>query len=370
MITTSLIKTALTLAGKIISPLIFLLTILASYAGYINPLLWATPSVLVLVFPYVSILTIIVTAIWALRRKIMMTAMGVITIVICLPAIGQIFPLHFPKKAEAGEKTFTLMTWNVLHTDYQETPDCGYNRAVNYILKSGADIVCLQELYTLDGRDLRYYTPAMGDSIKAVYPYSASTTKVSDVKVLSKYPVKILTDSRTDHEGRTRRFFLFEVNIDGRPLTLCVTHLMSYSLTTEDREILQHIRGVKSAKESTQKFKASVYAKLKAAFRLRAENAIALREATEGIGGPLIVCGDFNDVAGSWAYRTIRGDDFKDAFTATAFWPTFTYNAHLFYFHIDHILYRGPIEALNWKRGDIRSSDHYPQTATFAFREN
>lgn len=367
MITKALIKTILTIAGKILSPLLFLLTIMASYAGYVNPQLWAFPSVLALTLPYVATLSIIVTAVWLLRRKIIMSALGIVTILICLPTLGQIFPLHFQKKAEKGEKTFSIMTWNVFHTWDQEPHDPDGNRSIDYILGCGADIVCLQELIYLDKREIANFTKAKADSLNKIYPYTGKTPFTSDVKVLSKYPIKCLSKTPLDENGMKRRFFIFELDVEGRKLHLAVVHLMSFGLSEQDREIIEHIRGMKSAKESTKTFKTSVYSKLKAAFRLRAQNAVALREATEGISGPLIVCGDFNDVPGSWAYRTIRADDFKDAYVQTAFWPTFTYNAHLFYFHIDHILYRGPLEALTWKRGDIRSSDHYPQMATFAF---
>ncbi len=370
MITKFVLSTALTIAGKILSSVIFLLTILASYAGYVNPHIWAFPSILTLTLPYVATLTIILTAIWVLRRKIIFSVLGGLTILICLPSLAQVFPMHFPKKAEKGEKTFTVMTWNVLHTHDQEQPDLKENRAIDYILSSGADIVCLQELLYLNGRDIPHYTDAMGKALKKAYPYTATTKWTSDVKVLSKYPVKIISGMPQDQTGNQRRFFVFELDVDGHKLYLATVHLASYSLTSEDREILERIHGVRSAKESTRKFKSSVYSKMKAAFRLRADNAAALRDEVSDLEGPLIVCGDFNDVPTSWAYRTIRGDDFKDAHQQTAFWPTFTYNAHYFYFHIDQILYRGPLEALNWKRGSIRTSDHYPQIATFAFTDD
>lgn len=46
-----------------------------------------------------------------------------------------------------------------------------------------------------------------------------------------------------------------------------------------------------------------------------------------------------------------------------------TYNKHLFWFHIDQILYRGAIRPLSVKKGSLKSSDHYPLTAEFEFRQ-
>lgn len=80
--------------------------------------------------------------------------------------------------------------------------------------------------------------------------------------------------------------------------------------------------------------------------------------------------GDFNDVAGSYAYRTIRSCGLKDAYAQTAFGPTITYNASRFYFHIDQIFYRGNLRAVSIWRGKSRSSDHYPVSATFLWDDN
>ena len=73
-----------------------------------------------------------------------------------------------------------------------------------------------------------------------------------------------------------------------------------------------------------------------------------------------MVCGDFNDVVDSWAYSVIAGDDMKDAYLEAGCGPLATYNAHNLYFNIDHILYRGKLKAVNFGKGNLKSSDHYP----------
>jgi endonuclease/exonuclease/phosphatase (EEP) superfamily protein YafD len=56
---------------------------------------------------------------------------------------------------------------------------------------------------------------------------------------------------------------------------------------------------------------------------------------------------------------------FKDAYRQCGFGPEITYNANKLYFRIDHILYRGDMDAINIRRGKLKSSDHYPLLATF-----
>ena len=63
------------------------------------------------------------------------------------------------------------------------------------------------------------------------------------------------------------------------------------------------------------------------------------------------------------------GKDFEDAYAQTGFGPMITYNKHLFWFHIDQILYRGAIRPLG-EKARLKSSDHYPPpTAEFEFRQ-
>ncbi len=82
---------------------------------------------------------------------------------------------------------------------------------------------------------------------------------------------------------------------------------------------------------------------------------------------PTIISGDFNDVAGSWAYRKLIQAGYTDAYAETAFGPTITYNQHMFFFHIDQVFFRGRIDTLSVKRLKLETSDHYPLMAEFAF---
>lgn len=368
MITKFVLNTVFTIALKVLSLVIFLITIMASYAGHVNPELWALPSILSLPLPYFAGATLILTLIWVIRRKIVFSFLGVGTILLCMPAMSQAFPISFPKKAEAGEKTFKLLTWNILHTQDQEQPDNPQNRAITFLTECGADIICLQEMDALDKRDIRHWTPELEANLRKVYPYEAGIVG-NDGKILSKYPLKMISNPTSiGHNGRD--FLEVEVNIDGHKVHILNVHLASYSLTSEDKEIIDEIRDTRSAKASVREFKASVLDKLKAAFRVRARNAQEIRDIIDATPGNVIVCGDFNDVPTSWTYRTVRGKDLEDAYAQTSFGPTFTYNAHHFYFHIDQILYRGDLKALSVKKEKIRSSDHYPLMATFAFPDN
>ena len=103
------------------------------------------------------------------------------------------------------------------------------------------------------------------------------------------------------------------------------------------------------------------------AYKKRNDDVRAIREVLEHVDGPVIICGDLNDVAESYAYRKLRSTDLKDARTETTLLPMVTFNRHAFPVGLDHVLYRGDLRALSLKRGDIKSSDHYPLMVQFEF---
>lgn len=113
--------------------------------------------------------------------------------------------------------------------------------------------------------------------------------------------------------------------------------------------------------------KSQLLSKLAEAFKIRAQQARAVRNVVDSIGGPFIVAGDFNDIPDCFAVRTIRGKDMHDAYADAAFGPAITYHGDRFYFRIDQVLYRGPFQAVGIERGSINSSDHNPLLTTFLF---
>lgn len=370
MISIPLLNPLLRLVLKILSVIVFILTILAAYGGKCNPEYMTIPAVLCLGFQYLACLTVVITVLWALSGRFIFTGLGVLTIVACLTPLSQVVPVKFSKNAAEGETTFKIISWNVLHTNDIRQPDSHTNRAVEYMIESGADVICLAELNNFSSNELKNASPALIDSLMRTYPFRAGLSS-TDIKILSKYPVDRSGQSLAGEKG-SHRFDFFKVHFPGgKVLNVGMVHLYSYDLSEEEREVVKDMKSVNGAKESVKEFKGSIMAKLRNAFKRRAENARNLRDVINNIrpNAPLIICGDFNDVPASWTYNLVKGDDMRDAYAETNFGPTFTYNLHLFYFHIDQMLYRGNLEALSLKVGKINTSDHYPLIGEFAFTE-
>ncbi len=183
---------------------------------------------------------------------------------------------------------------------------------------------------------------------------------------LSKYHATEIDTPQPDWGSGS--FCAYDVEVEGHEVTVVNCHLQSIGLTDDDKELYRELTDKElrnPSRSELSKVKNGIVTKLLAAFRIRAQQARYIKEFLATRKGNVILVGDFNDVPGSYAYRTIKSDGLKDAYSECAFGPTVTYNDNRFYFRIDQMLYRGDLEAVRIKRGDLRSSDHYPLLATF-----
>ncbi len=355
---------------KIISIILFVVTIASAYGGKIDPEYMTAPSVLVLALPYLAIATLIAGIAWLIDGRLIMTSLAALTIISCWGTLKNVTPVSFSKNPYNSTRTFRIISFNCLHLADTTKSKAPGNRAIKFLAECDADIICLQEIFNLeDAAEVHHWSRGLIDSLYAAYPYRAGTTDV-DLKVLSKYPVSLKNIKSNDPEeeamwSKWRRWRLFEVDINGFKLPIVNFHMTSYNLTDAEREVVTEIRGVSTAKKSYNEFRYEIFPKLGEAFRARAHNVAEMAKTTSGLQ-PLIACGDFNDVPGSWAYNIMRKAGFNDAYTETSFGPTNTFNQFLFLFHIDQIFYRGyRLRALKTKRHGLNTSDHYPIEATF-----
>ncbi len=352
---------------RILSIILFLLTLLSAFGGRINPDYVTFPSIFTLALPYFAIATMIVTAAWLAAGRFITAGLGVLTLVAAWAPVSTAFPMHFSSDPTNPKRTFSLLTYNIVHGwDQQKSEDeVEVNRSFEYVLNSGADIVGLQELYSVDETEIPNFTPALKDSLYKRYPYRAGTG-LTELKVLSRYPVRLIKEYHPV-EGGQCRFALYEVQLPWGKLSWINMHMNSYELTNQERHVVKDMISVKGTKEGVEEMKGDIRKKLTASFKERAIHARQIEKVLEGITGPIIVSGDFNDVPESYSYRILRGAGLRDAYVDTSFGPLITYNRYGFWFHLDQVFYRGDIKPLRFSKGTIKSSDHYPLKIEFEY---
>ena len=363
--TKTLAKTILKQAVKVCSWILYGATLLAAYGGYMNPDWWTLPSIGVLFFPYLAIATLLVAGVWLATKRFITGGAGILVLMACGPTFLEAVPFRFGNKASNPQRTFKMITFNCLHMNDTQLPDNDYNRSLHFLIHSGADFICLQELYGFFTPEIPERYRAQVDSLVKIYPYY-SADPWREIEFASKYPFKQLNIKLEDNM-KFGNIAAYEMEIDGEPLTVINVHLPSYRLSKNERNVITNVKSKAGLKASIKELEGSIYSKMKKAFKQRAKVSKALAEYASTVKGNVIICGDFNDVPGSWSYRTFMKKGFEDAYAQTGFGHLITYNRHLMYFHIDQILYRGDLVPLNVRKKRMDASDHYPLLAEFEF---
>lgn len=354
-------------AAMVLDIVAVLALIVTAYAGMVSPIshssLW---GVLPLAFP--AVLTLVVVLIlsqivwhW---RGVMICICGV---ALCAGPVLDTCPLNLnkPKKNE-GAETFTLMSYNAhqfIPPHAAEMPAGDDNPQLKYILDTDADIVCLQEATYLLSSGRWALPPAQLVRMHRQYP----TVLVNgiDGALLCKYPaVAIHLDVNKDNfPGGNLACYRITLP-GGRLLTVFNVHLRSMLIKPDDVEVYHNLTRLRH--EAIDTLREHIIDKIAAAARDRARDAQQLIRYIRLYGGPdVIVTGDFNDVPGCYAIRTLSDAGFRSVYPSVGLGPMITYNTDRLYFRIDHTLWRGAMKPIWMKRGTLRASDHYPLLTEF-----
>lgn len=343
--------------------------IVSAYIGGVNPEKFPFGQVINMTFPFFALISVVILVVNIFVSGTRLLWISILSVLVCWKPITANFPLHFMDVSvtEEEKKTeFTVMTYNVFNfVDHQGVnPEWG-NRTVGYILSQAPDIVCLQEAYPLLGRG-SCCNRAQQDSLKLIYQYYVDAPERAGEVILSRYPVEKLEVPHSNEWG-TGQYTAYRVDVNGSDVTIVNCHLQSLGLTPDDKALYRELtdKESKPTRSELSRAKHDIIPKLLDAFKVRAEQVDSISEFLQRVSGDVILVGDFNDVPGSFAYRSMLRAGLKDAYASSSFGPMITYNDNRFYFRIDHIFYRGDLKAVSVERGALKSSDHYPLVATF-----
>jgi len=92
---------------------------------------------------------------------------------------------------------------------------------------------------------------------------------------------------------------------------------------------------------------------------IRANQADSVSKVVRNSPYKVILCGDFNDVPGSYTYRTVR-NGLADSWVERGNGWGNTFHENLFLFRIDFIMHSPTIKTTRVKVDKVKYSDHYP----------
>lgn len=366
--TSKRLRSAASITGWVVNVAASLLFVASAFGGAVNPSTTVVGALLAMMFPAFLVLMLLLLAVNLFWNRRLALA-NVACLLLCISPILTYCPLNIFRPSvetilETDRPVVKVMTFNVLGLNNFEHLDeeCNRNSTLDYILMEDADLLLCQELPLQINTDwVPHASQEQIDSLMARYPYRHFTAR--GMGLMSKYPFEKVTVQVADPNQLD--LLRYDVNIDGRLVHLLNLHMQSIGLTNHDREIYRHITEGE-APEGIDGIRSGLIAKLSYAFRARADQARDVRSALDSLNGhTVLLCGDFNDIPGSYAQRTVQGSTLTDAYRQAGLGPAITYHADRLYFRIDQMLYSGNIEARRVWVGNCPSSDHYPLIGLF-----
>ncbi len=245
----------------------------------------------------------------------------------------------------------TVLTWNTGRMGEFKKPE--KNEVIQYLMCQDADVICLQEVDVY--KDAQFLTlPDVRQTLSKKYPYSYIDFSVYNKRhqygtmVWAKYP--LINKQSIHYETQGNLSNRCDMVVGKDTLRIINNHLESYKLESEDLKDVDRIE-----------------AKWKRAIPLRNAQARVVRREIEASPYPVIVVGDFNSVALSFAYWHISAG-LHDAWNETHFWEWgATYEYKGIGLRIDYILCSDPLKPVACEVKETTGSDHKPVVATLVW---
>ncbi|MBQ8673788.1 MAG: endonuclease/exonuclease/phosphatase family protein [Bacteroides sp.] len=345
-----------------VNTLFVLLLLLTAYSPYITPTEHPMLSCMGLTFPIFACINGCFLIFWLICCQYKAALLPLAAFLLCYPQLHSLLPLNFGGEQQP-EGSIKLLSYNVMGFNGTAKEKSNDNSILNYLKRSGADIICLQEYATAN--QAGGVTQKEVEKALKAYPYHRINTvgsgqggHTNQLACYSKYP--ILTAHTLRYESAYNGSVCYTIRMGKDTLTLINNHLESNKLEKEEKEAYEEMLR-DPEKEKVKSNVRQLIHKLSEAAAIRAPQADSIaREVARRGYRHTVVCGDFNDTPISYAHHTIA-KGLKDAFTTSGCGPGFSYNKNKFYFRIDNILHTPDLQAHGCKVDrSIGSSDHYP----------
>ncbi|WP_035667794.1 endonuclease/exonuclease/phosphatase family protein [Flavobacterium sp. 83] len=340
--------------NKIMFLLNIVLTIV-TFIAYVFPFLapksFPLLSVLTLFMPFFFILNGLFFIYWALQFKKRMFISGLVLL------IGITFINKFYKFSATDfpveEKDFTVMSYNVRlfnvfkWIDRDDIP----SEILSFINDKNPDILCIQEYSSSADIDLK------------VYPHRYIFTDGNQIKtgqaIFSKFP--IIDQGNIVFPNSTNNIVYADIKKGKDIIRVYNMHLQSLKISPDVHEIDENIESINQDKSQMMLKRVSV------AFKEQQQQAEIFKEHKKDCKYPIIICGDMNNSAFSYVYRSIKGK-LKDSFEEAGKGFGATYKFRYYPARIDYIFVDEKIRVKKFESfPEFINSDHFPVMARLSF---
>lgn len=332
--------------------------------AYVNPKDFIWTTVFGLAFWEILIYNVVVFLLLLLMwsNKIWIS---VVALLIAIPGISKSFSFGSKSKAENSIRVMSYNVHDFRHVDGVTEKEQFANQVMEMVREHAPDILCCQEFSQFKSGVSR--PQCIEDFAKEAgfqYIYFNRKTNYGGNVIFSKYPLTKVAEDSGFGKGNTYGVMVSVDAGEKGKFHVANVHLLSYMITDSEIDVLTNA----SERQNLDTIGKTVLHKLSFAFQKRSEELQTVLNGMPPVGGPIIICGDFNEPPLSYNYRQMQKAGFVDTFTKVGFGIKPTYAGKLPLLRIDYVWANDGVKPLAFDRYKYKASDHYPIMLDFAIQ--
>ena len=317
-------------------------TLMAYLLPFLAPKWFPFLSVLTLFLPFFLVVNLMFFMYWLLQFKKYIFVSGLV-LLLGITFINKFYNLK-PTMLPKSEKEFTVMSYNVrLFNKFNWNKKANIpTKIAEFVTEKNPDILCIQEYSNLEKTQFSNY--------KYKHVFKEGKNIIVGNAIFSKY--KIIDKGVINFPNSTNNAVYADIIKDKDTLRIYSMHLQSIKISTDIEE-----EEIQKMNESKTKY---IFRKISSAFTKQQEQALLLKQHYTDCKHKKIICGDMNNSAFSFVYRTIKGS-MQDAFESNGEGFGKTYNFKYYPARIDYIFADKNIQINSFETlNDFYNSDHFP----------
>ena len=329
------------------------LTFVAYVLPFLAPKMFPLLSVLTLILPLFLLLNTLFFIYWLLQLKRQLILSGLV-LLLGITFINKFYKFSSTEMPEE-EKDFTVMSYNVrLFNLFDWIPNDNVgNTILTFINDQNPDVLCVQEYSENAKIDFRAY------KYKAVF-MEGNKIKTGQA-IFSKFPIFNQGDFKIKEAGNN--IIYADIKKGKDTIRVYNIHLQSIKISPDVNEIEEHVDAIDQNKSQ------QVFTRIRDAFKKQEQQAAVLVNHKKNCNYPIIICGDMNNSAFSYIYRTIKGD-LNDCFEEAGNGFGQTYKFKYYPARIDYIFADKKMTVKSFKNfPQFENSDHFPILTRLSFAE-
>lgn len=322
------------------------LTFLAYVLPFLAPKLFPFFAVLTLILPLFLILNALFFIYWLIQLKKQVLFSGMILL------LGITFLNKFYKfssrNIEKTDNDITVMSYNVrLFNLFEWIPNKNVGSDIlQFVYDKNPDILCIQEFSSSAKIDFKSYK------------YNHKVIEGKNIKtgqaIFSKFP--IINSGKIDFPLSDGNVIFADIIKEKDTIRVYNMHLESIKISPDVNEFEENVEVIDKQKSQI------VFNRISKAFKKQDEQAELFTQHIEKCNYPMIICGDMNNSAFSYVYRSIKGN-LNDCFEEAGKGFGQTYNFKYYPARIDYIFADNKFKVKNFQNfPHFINSDHYPVT--------